>query len=84
MGTSPNGALQMASFIISEAKNLYKHGDVRGSFWEDVNENARRELARLLLSDPTKAFLHATTARVSDDDKFNFIDAAFSELQRQF
>lgn len=73
----------MASFIISEAKYLNRHGEVRGAFWKDVKEEARREVAKLLLAKTTKDFLKAAAGKVSEQDRSYFVDGAFAELQRQ-
>ena len=81
---SPNAALHMASFIIDEAKHLSRNAEVRCSFWDDVNEDVRREVAKLLMAEPTNHFLQAAAGQVSEEDRFYFVDAALAELQRQF
>ncbi|WP_343517950.1 hypothetical protein [Sphingomonas sp.] len=81
--TSANAALNMASFIISELKHLCKHGEVMRSFWEEVSEDARREVAKLLLDERTKIFLQSAVERVSEEDRFYHLDAAVAELVRQ-
>jgi hypothetical protein len=80
---SPNAALQMSSFMIEEAKSVRRHGEVRGSFWDDVAVEARRNVAEHLTSDASKAFLRVAAAQVSDEDRFTLLDAALAELQRQ-
>ncbi len=82
--SSPNAALQMASFIIGETKNLNRHAEVRGPFWEEVTNDVRRDMAKLLTSEQTKQFLHAAAGQVSEEDQFNFLDAALAHLQQQF
>jgi hypothetical protein len=79
---SPNAALQMASFISREAKHLRRHAQVAGSFWKGVNEEVRREVAKLLTAERTRAFLDAAAARESEESYL--IGAALSDLQRQF
>jgi hypothetical protein len=81
---SSNAALHMASFIIGEAKHLRHHAEVRGSFWEDVSGDVRREVANLLLEEGTTVFLRSAAGRVSDEDRFYLLDAALAELLRQF
>jgi hypothetical protein len=81
---SPHAALQLASFVINEARHLVRHEEVRGSFWEDVPEGKRREIAALLVSDAARHFLEAASGRVSEEDRFFLVDAALAELQRQF
>lgn len=78
----PNAALHMASFIIAEAKHLSRHAEVRGSFWEEVNEVDRREVATILGAERTMNFMRAASGKVSDEDQF-YLDAALAELQRQ-
>lgn len=80
--SSPLAALQLASFIMDEAKRLRRHGEVRTSFWDDVDPEARRRIADFLTSDQSTAFLHAAASRVSDEDRL-FLDAAITELQMQ-
>ncbi len=82
--TSANAALNMARFIISESKHLRKHGEVRGFFWEEVREEARREVAKFLLEERTIVFLRSAAERVSDEDRFYHLDTAVAELARQF
>lgn len=82
--TSPNAALNMARFILSESKHLHKHGEVRGFFWEEVSEEARREVAKLLLEERTIAFLESAAEQASEEDRFYYLDAAVAELARQF
>lgn len=82
--TSANSALNMARFIISESKYLRQHGEVRGFFWEEVNEDARREVAKLLLEERTIIFVQSAAERVSEEDRFYHLDAAVAELARQF
>ncbi|HEV7289807.1 hypothetical protein [Sphingomonas sp.] len=82
--TSANAALNMARFIISESRHLRQHGEVRGSFWKDVSEDTRREVAQLLLEERTIAFLHSAAERVSEEDRFYHLDAAVAELARRF
>jgi hypothetical protein len=81
---SPNAALHLASFVIDEAKHLQRHQEVRGPFWEDVDANIRGDVANRLTSNDNKAFLEAVTDQVSDEDRFYLIDAALSNLERQF
>ena len=81
--TSPNAALQLASFIIDEAKHLRRHHEVRAPFWEDVDEAVRRDVAQRLMSDATKDLLEKAAARATEEERFYLLDAALSELQRQ-
>jgi hypothetical protein len=81
---SANAALNMASFIISEAKHLRMHREVRGSFWEEVGQDVRQEVAALLLNERTMVFLRSAAERVSEEDRFHHLDAALAELVRQF
>ena len=74
----------MASFIVSEAKHLRGHGEVRGTFWEEVSHDVRKEVAELLLDEQTMAFLQSAAERVSENDRFYHLDAALAELCRQF
>lgn len=80
---SPNAALHMASFIISEAKQLRRHAEVRGAFWGDVSADVRREVAKLLLEEPTTVLLQSAAGQPSDEDRFYLLDAALAELLRQ-
>lgn len=80
---SVNAALQMAAFIIREAKHMRAHREVRGPFWQAVNEPVRREMATLLMADATSDFLHAARDRASAEDRYRFLDAALFELDRQ-
>ena len=82
--SSPNAVLHMASFIIDERNHLRRHAEVRGSFWENLSADVRREVAKLLTAERTADFLQAAEGQVSDEDKFYFLDAALAELQRQF
>jgi hypothetical protein len=82
--SSANAALNMASFIISEAKHLRMHREVRGSFWEEVGHDVQQEVAALLLDERTKVFLQSAAERVSEEDRFYHVDAALAELGRQF
>jgi hypothetical protein len=82
--SSANAALNMASFIISEAKHLRLHREVRGSFWEKVSQDERQEVAALLSEERTMAFLQSAVERVSEEDRFYHLDAALAELVRQF
>jgi hypothetical protein len=81
---SPNAALHLASFVIGEAKHLHRHEEVRGPFWDDVDTDIRRDVAKRLISDDNKAFLQAATVEISEEDRFYLIDSALSNLQRQF
>lgn len=84
LSSSPNAALHMASFIISEGRNLSRHAEVRGAFWDGVSEDVRLEVAKLLKSQRTAEFLQAAAGQVSEEDQFYFLDSALGELQRQF
>ena len=77
-----NAALQIALVIQSEGKQLYRHGEVRGAFWEDIDVDARRTFARLLLSDQTRALLEKAVPRVAEEDRW-LLDAALAELDRK-
>lgn len=79
---SPNAGLHMATFINDNATGLHRHGEVRGAFWEVVNENARREVTRQILLDATADFLKATADHVSEEDRFYLTDPALHELHR--
>jgi hypothetical protein len=79
---SPNAGLQMASFINDNATDLHRHGEVRNAFWEEVSENARREITRQLLLKATTDFLTATAAQVSEEDRFYLTDPALYQLQQ--
>lgn len=81
---SPNAVLHMAAFIADEAKYLRRGATVRGAFWQEVSEEARAEVGKLLLSGATMNFLVAGVGRVSDEDCFYFLDTAVAELERQF
>lgn len=81
---SPNAALQMASFIIEEAKHLSRHAEVRGPFWEDVRADVRREVAKLLTAGRTRDFLQAAAGQVRAEDQCHYLEAALAELRRQF
>lgn len=82
--THANAALNMAGFIISESKNIRRNGMVRCSFWHEVNEEVRREVAKLLLEKRTKVFLQSAMDQVSEDDCFFHLDAALAEIARKF
>jgi hypothetical protein len=79
-----NAALQMANFIKSEAKDLVRPGAVGGPFWEGADENAKIEIGEWLKSLRVKGFLNNAAGQVSEEDRFFYIDAALSELTRQF
>ncbi|MDG2533612.1 hypothetical protein P6144_08145 [Sphingomonas sp. HITSZ_GF] len=79
---SPYAALQIALVLQWEGKQLYRHGEVRGAFWEDVDIDARRMLAELLLSDETRALLETAMPRVAEEDRW-LLDAALAELDRK-
>jgi hypothetical protein len=79
---SPNAGLQMASFVNDNAKDMHRHGEIRHTFWETVNEDARREVTRQLLLDVTADFLRSTADRVSEEDRFYLTGPALHELQR--
>ena len=81
--TSANAALNLAAFIIDEAKHIRRHQEVRPPFWEDVNHEMRRDLAERLTSEATREFLAAAKSKVSEEDRFYFLDAATAELQRK-
>lgn len=81
---SPNAALQMADFIKSEAKDLVRHGAVGGPFWEEADEKAKMEIGQWLKSERVARFLNSAAGQVSEEDRFFYIDAALSELTRQF
>jgi hypothetical protein len=82
--TSSNAALHLASFVIDEAKHLQRHQEVRGPFWDDVDPDIRRDVANRLTSADTKSFLETAADRVSADDRFQYIDSALANLERQF
>lgn len=82
--TSANAALNLASLIISESRHLRDHGEVRGGFWKEASEDARRQVAKLLLEERTIAFLQSAAERVSEEDRFYHWDAALAELARPF
>jgi len=79
---SPNAALQIALVLQWEGKQLYRHGEVRGAFWEDIEIDARCMFARLLLSDETRALLERAMPRVAEEDRW-LLDAALAELDRK-
>lgn len=79
---SPNAALQIALVLQWEGKQIYRHGEVRGAFWEDIDIDARRMFARLLLSDETRALLERAMPRVAEEDRW-LLDAALAELDRK-
>lgn len=80
---SPNAALNLASFIIGEAKHLRRHGEVRAPFWGDIDIAVRQDVARRLTAQETKVFLQSAATRASADDCFYLLDAAIAELSRQ-
>lgn len=80
--SSPNAALHMASFIIDEAKHLSRHGEVRGGFWEEVSQDVRAEVARLLTARRTREFLQAVASRVADEEQMYFLNPALGVLQQ--
>jgi hypothetical protein len=81
---SPKAALHLASFAIGQAKNLQRYGEVRGPFWEDVDTDIRRDVARHLTSDDNKAFLQAATDQVSAEERIDLIHPAFVSMGWQF
>jgi len=81
---SGNAALHLASFVVDEAKHLQRHEEVRGPFWDDVDADIRRDVAKRLTADDNKAFLEAAANQVSEEDRFYFIDSALSNLETQF
>ena len=75
-----NAALNMGDFISAESKCIHGHGEVRGSFWKEVNVEVRREVVQLLREDRTMAFLLSATDKVSEEDRFRYLDPAVAEL----
>lgn len=82
-GSSPNAALQIALLVQREGKNLFRHGEVRGPFWEDVEPRSRRELAQLLQSDATRALLRNLLTHAAEGDRW-LAESALAELERKF
>lgn len=80
----PSAALHLASFVIDEAKHMQRHEEIRGPFWDDVDGDIRRDVAKRLTSDENKAFLQTAADQVTDEDRFYLIDSALSNLERQF
>jgi hypothetical protein len=81
---SANAALHLASFVIDEAKHLQRHEEVRGPFWDDIDADIRRDVAKRLTSNDNKTFLRAANDQVSEEDRFYLIESALSNLERQF
>ncbi|MCP4635374.1 hypothetical protein [Sphingomonas sp. 3F27E9-B] len=80
---SPNAALQLALFIQREGRQLHRHGEVRGPFWNGVDVIERRALAQLLRSGETRALLESALARVAGEDRW-LLGTALAELERKF
>lgn len=80
---SINAALNLAAFIIDEAKHIRRHHEVRAPFWEAVMPEVRRDMAERLASETTREFLAAARSDVSEEDRFYLLDAAMAELQRK-
>jgi hypothetical protein len=81
---SPNAALHLASFIEEQEINLRNHAQVGAYFLADVSEDARREVAKLLLEEQTTVMLQWATGQASDEDRSYFLDPALAALLRQF
>jgi hypothetical protein len=77
---SPNAALNLARLVIDQQKYCRQHQEARGSFWDDLPAEVRRDVAACLLSDGTKTFLQAATDEVSEDDRL-YLDAAIAEVE---
>ena len=75
-----NAALNLAGLINAESKNIHRHGEVRGSFWEEVSEELRREVAQLLMEDQTMAFLRSAADQASEEDRFYYLDSAIAQF----
>ncbi|MBX7501844.1 hypothetical protein K3181_10365 [Qipengyuania sp. YG27] len=77
-----NAQLQMASFIVDQARDLSLWAKVSGPFWDDVSVDVRRELAEQLRADQTKRYLHAAAGNVSDEDRSALLEPALSEFEK--
>lgn len=76
-----DASLQLAAFVLEEKKQLLRGGDLRGSFWADVDVSLRREIAAHLISEETKRYLRSAIPHVSDEDRSYFLEAALRELE---
>lgn len=72
--TEANAALNMAGFINAQSKNMRKLEEVQGSYWEEANTEVRREVAQLLLEERALAFLRSAKDKVSEEDRFYYLD----------
>jgi len=79
---SAHAALQIASFIIKEGKHLRRHGEVRGGFWNEIDQAPRQAIAHFLLSEDTRRFLETWAPKVPAEDRFYLVEAALAELDR--
>ena len=78
--TEANAALNMGGLINAHSKSMRKLGEVQGSFWEEVNREVRRDVAKLLLEERTLAFLRSASHKVSEEDRLHYLDP----VQAQF
>lgn len=79
---SANAALQIANILSREGKQLYRHGEMRAPFWDEVDIDARCTFARLLLSGDTRALLESAMLHFTDEDRW-VLDTALAELDRK-
>lgn len=81
---SPMAALQLAAFVLDEARKIRRYGDVRGGFWDDVEFAARQDVARLLDCDDVIDALDAASSCVSAEDSIKYLEPALTRLKRQW
>lgn len=77
-----NAHLQMASFIIDQARDLSLWAKVSGPYWDEVSIDVGRELAVLLRADQTKRYLQAAVSDVSAKDRSALLEPAVSEIEK--
>lgn len=80
---SPQAALQLASFILNEARHLRSGQTLGGSWWTETNAVARQQVATILLSDAVQDLLRTAADRDAAPHRDSLRERALAELVRR-